>query len=151
MKTTDARASSFNEDEFRDSIRFAMNMGIPENESDRPTFKWTVQKEYAIADPAGSPYSWTSTPTQTTTHADVQIPVAVTYTPKRQGDDGSPFGNTVVSRAVLTILDEDYANIIGADQVVLTGDTYNIMNVAPADGLFGVTVYEVYCESVDES
>ena len=151
MRTTDARASSFDEDLFRDSIRFAMNIGIPETEADRPTFRWNVEKAYAVADPAGAPYSWTATPTQTITHDDVQVPVAVQFVPKKSQSYGTPFGEVDPSRAILTVLDEDYELIRGADQVILTGNTYNFTNIAPADGLFGVTVYSIYCEAVDES
>lgn len=147
----DSRASAFNEDEFRDAIRFAMNMGLPDNDSMRPTFRWKVDRTNAIADPAGDPYVWSEVPTAIVTHDDVQVPVAVEFTARKSAAEGGPFGEIDVSRVTLTLLDEDFDQIAGADQVILTGNTYDIAMVAPAQGLFGVTVWTVYGNAVDES
>lgn len=150
--TTDPRASSFNPAEFRDAIRFAMGMGLPEATSDRATFRWTPTKTYSNADKGGRPYNLTEAPASVTTHPDVQIPVAWQFVPTRVGNEQSTaMGVFDNDRVILTILDEDYEQVRGADLVIMGENTYVIDYVAPPSGLFSVTIYEVYITSRDEA
>lgn len=149
---TDARASAFDADVFRDAIRFAMSMGLPDTESERITFRWTPQKSYSIADPAGNPYSWDQTPSEVVEHDDVQVPAAVEFTSRASGGVvGSPFGEIDSPRIVVTLLDEDYEQVRGADLVILNDSVYVVNFVKPPDGLFDVTIYTLYCTARDEN
>lgn len=150
-KTTDSRASAFNAGQFRDAIRFAMTMGLPDSTADRATFKWTPVKTYANSDTGGRPYNLTETAASTTSHSDVQIPVAWQFASRQGQEEQTSLGQFDTSRVVLTILDEDYTKVTGADHVVMGGNTYDIDFVAPPIGLFEVTVYELYCRARDES
>lgn len=141
----------FNEAQFRDAIKFAMKMGTPEDTEKRATFRWTTVKTYATQDPSGRPYSWSSVPTATVAHDDVQIDCAVEFIPRPSGGRDTPLGSFDVSRAVITILDVDYAEIAGADEVLIDGNTYDIQFEGKPDGLFGVTIHTIYADARDES
>jgi hypothetical protein len=150
--TTDSRASAFDAAAFRDAIRFAMDMGLPETTADRATFKWTPVKTYANADTGGRPYKLTEAAASTTTHSDVQIPVGWQFVPTRVGNEQqTAMGSFDNDRVIMTILDEDYDQVKGADICVLGGDDYIVDYVAPPDGLFEVTIYTLYLTARDES
>lgn len=151
--SSDPRASSFSASEFRDSIRFAMNMGLPENEAERCTFRWTTERTYATADSGGNPYDFSAEPEETITRDDVLVPAAVEFSGGASGGstNGTGVGTFFPARATITLLDEDYALVEGADQVVLGGNTYRVKYVGPPLGLFDVTVYQVFAQAVSES
>jgi hypothetical protein len=150
--TTDPRASSFKADDFRSAIRFAMNMGLPEDSQEQATFRWTTKKTYDAADPAGVPFDFTAKPSKTVSHEDVQVPVSVQFVPQlTRGESGTPWGTIDSPKAILTILDEDYVEVVGADLVLLGKNTYTVDYVAPPEGLFDVTIYEIYCTAQDEN
>lgn len=144
---------NFSATEFREAITFAMTMGLPENEQERATFRWTSTKTFTNAvDPTGSPYDFDEVPATTTTHDDVRIPVAVEFFALRTASEGgTPLGSFNTPKAVLTVLDTDYPSIEGADQVLLGGNTYTIDFVAPPLGLFDATIYQIYCTALDEA
>lgn len=149
--TDDARAAGFNPAEFRDAIKFAMHMGLPEDTQERATFIWTPQKTYSRTDAAGRPLRWTDTPVTNVTHEDVQVDVAVEFQRYSSGEGQTSLGDFHTTSVTLTVLDEDFALIEGADKVLLGGNTYTIEYVAPPVGLFDVTVYQIYLRAEDES
>lgn len=136
---------------FRTAIRNTMLMGIPGASQDKPTFQWSIARDYAIDDPADSPYDWTSAPTSTVVHPDIQVACAVEFSARPAGSQQTIIGEFDTSRVILTLLDEDYALVKGADLVLMGGNTYTIEFVAPPMGLFDVTVYQIYCQARDES
>ena len=141
--------AAFNAAAFRRAIRDTMVMGLPNTTAEKPTFKWTMVRDYLVDDPADKPYDWTATPTVTETHVDVQVPCAVEFAAKGSGSNA--IGEFDTSRVILTLLDEDYDEVRGADQVIIGGNTYGVDFVGPPMGLFEVTVYQVYCSAVDET
>ena len=143
--------ADFNATEFRTNIRNVMLMGTPTQTSEQATFQWTAEKSFSASDLGGDPWDFAATPTSTVTHADVQVPVAVEFTARPGASADEVAGHFDASRAVITILDEDYALVQGADLVVLGGNTYEVEFVAPPVGLFDVTVYTVYAIARDES
>lgn len=152
MNIDDPRAAGFDEAQFRDGILFAMNLGLPEDESKRITFRWTKQKQYDIADPGGNPYNWASPPSKVVSHPDVLVPAAVKFSPRLStgGDDG-PFGQIDNPIIEVTLLDTDYSKVENADTIILDGSVYMIDFVKPPDGLFGVTIYTIYAHARDEA
>lgn len=142
-------APGFNATAFRNIIRQTMLMGAPEDEALRATFKWTTQKTYTQAGPSGRPYDLHASPTTSTAHADVQIPVAIEF--KGGGGTDTSVGQFQDANAEITVLDEDYELIEGADKLTLGGNTYIIDFVKPPDGLFGVTVFTIFAHAQDES
>jgi hypothetical protein len=147
--------SRFDAATFRTNIRFAMDMGLPVDPSERPTFHWKTIRTYTHEDSASNPFSWESTPATETTFPDVQVSCAVTFGKGSEAEVNTNVGEINATSAVLTVLDEDYALLtvdgVRANQVSLGGDLYEIEYVAPPTGLFDVTVYEIYCQAVDES
>lgn len=149
--TTDPRAAAFKIDEFRDAIRFAMNMGIPDKESERLTWKWTTDKTYSGADVVGKPYLWNEAPDTTEEHDDVQIPVAVEFIARTTGGvSNTPWGEIENPRLQVTILDEDYEKVVGSDVIEVDGSIYYIKFVSPPQGLFAGTIYTVHAIAEDE-
>ena len=140
----------FNADEFRTQIRNAMIMGLPNDVSEQPTFRWKIQREYSVKDNAGNPYNFSSTPTKVLEHDDVIVPVAIEFTTSR-GIENLPIGQIENAKIVATILDIDYDLVKGANQIICGSSTYNIDFVAPSNGLFSVTVYSIHATAIDES
>lgn len=149
---TDASfGAGFNAEAFRAAIRSTMQMGLPNAVPERATFQWKVERTYARPDPSQNPYEWTETPSTTTTHADVQIPVAIEFSARPAGTVDTVVGQFDTARVTITVLDEDFALIEGADYVQLGENTYVIDFVGPPMGLFDVTVYQLFATAVDET
>lgn len=146
MVGTDPR---FNAAAFRSAIKNTMRMAAPADVSDRATFRWRPARTYTYDDPASRPYNWTATPVSETVPADVQVDVAVEFTGGSERQ--TALGQFDASKVTLTLLDEDYEQVRGADEVLLGGNTYEVDFVAPPIGLFDVTVYQVFCSARDES
>lgn len=142
--------AGFSADLFRSGIRNAMMMGLPQNSEERVTFRWTVKRTYGVADSSGMPFNFSDAPATEETKADVQVPAAVEFVGSTT-DSGTSIGAFQTPRAVITVLDVDYPQVEGADQVVLGGNTYQIDYVAPPLGLFDVSIYQIHCQAKDES
>lgn len=141
----------FNPARFRDAMHFVFQMAAPEATNERVTFRWNTERTFAAADPAGDPYFWDSVPLTQTTHADTQVDCVVEFAARPAGSRDSAIGQFDTSRAVITMLDDDYPDIVGADEVIINGNSYDIQFVGPAIGLFEVTLYQLFCEARDES
>lgn len=142
---------AFNPAVFRQAIRDTMIMGLPNATAEKPTFRWNPNKTYATADPGGAPYDFTAAPVVTVAPADVQVAVAVEFSSRPAGSLETVIGEFDNSRVIITVLDEDYELIRGADEVILGGNTYDIQFVGPPLGLFEVTVYQIFAIARDES
>lgn len=138
----DGSASGFDETSFRDSIHFAMQMGLPDDVSQRVTFRFDETLTFANADPAGHPYSWSEAPSTDVVTRDVQVPAAVQWGLGLLADD--TMGQFDTSKVVLTLLDVDYAQVKGCNEVLINGQHYVIDAVGPPLGLFTVTVYQMF-------
>lgn len=143
---------SFSATNFRRNIHFAMNMGLPNVVEERATFRWAPVRSWDKQDPQIQPYSWDAQPTTEVTHDDVQIHVAVDYqrSSGTGGATGTALGEFDTTRAIVTVLDEDYAEIIGATEVLLGGNIY-VISFVQVVGLFDVSVYQLHCKARDES
>ena len=141
----------FNAAAFRTAIIDAMTMGLPSETQDRATFRWNKERTFNTVDPAGTPYDLTAAPLTDTTPDDVLIPCAVEFSARPAGSLDTTVGEFDTSRVVITVLDEHYPQVEGADGVLLGQNTYEIQFVAPPIGLFEVTVYQVYAVARDES
>lgn len=152
MAGTDSR---FDATAFRDAIRFAMTMGLPDTTSERATFKWNVDRTYVVPDSGGQPFNWGETPSTESAYVDVRIPVAVEFLSKGGDTQDTRIGQFDVSRVIITVLDEDFTDLtqdgVFADKVQLDDGIYDIQFVGPPIGLFEVTVYQIYAQAVDEA
>lgn len=140
----------FDADLFRSQIRATMTMGLPGNVADRATFRWRSDTTYSSEDSANKPWLWTESPATNVVHADVQVPVAMEIM-RTAEQDGTSVGDFEAVRVILTLLDVDYAQVVGADVVLLGRNVYNIDFLEPPIGLFDVTVYRFHLRAMDET
>lgn len=143
--------AGFSASDFRTNIRNTMLMGLPEDRALWPTFLWSVKRTYASQDPAGKPYNFSARPVTEVTHDPVRVPVAVEFASNTTLSENLPAGIVETTKVIVTILDEDYAEVKSADTIQMDQSDYRISFVAPVVGLFDVTVYQLYCQTGDES
>lgn len=137
--------AGFDADGFRTAIRFAMTMGSPTRTQEKATFRWTPQQTFNPQDPARRPYRWDQEPVTDTTPADIVLDnVAVEFATNRASGSTS-VGDFVPLRATVTLLDDEYDQVAGADMVLLGGDAY-IVSMTTVVALFSVNVYQMFCE-----
>lgn len=151
IPTDPAFGAGFDADAFRNAIRSTMQMGLPNSTSERATFRWNTDSTYEAEDVAHNPFDWTAEPLTEIDHPDVQIPVAVEFSARPAATSDNAVGQFDNARAVITILDTDYEDVHGADEVLLGGNSYTVDFWGPPTGLFGVTIYQVYVTATDEA
>jgi hypothetical protein len=137
--------AGFDPDLFRTTIRNAMIMGLPEPTALQPTFYFRTTYSYpqgTVLDPEGKPIDPRIQATAKAS-APVQVPCAVEFSPDTTNNEGLA-GTFWTDRAMLTVLDTDYASIQEAIEVDLSGERYLIQRVK-AIGLGTVTVYQMLC------
>jgi hypothetical protein len=142
---------AFNATVFRENIRATMVMGMPNSIDKQVTFKWSPDTTYNSIDTAGVPYDATDVPVTTETHADVIVPVAFEFAARPAGSLETSMGEFDTSRIVITILDTDWEEVVGADQIQIDEATYDIQFVAPPFALFDVDVYQIFAIARDEA
>jgi hypothetical protein len=133
--------AAFDSGLFRDRIRFAMTMGAPTNPAEQVTFMWNPDRTFDGADPAGVPYDLRGTPTSDSTKDPVVVPVAVQW--QAGGETGTDLGSFDSTKAVLTILDQDYDLVKDADYVLIGGHEYDIESRIVL-GIFDVAVNQMH-------
>ncbi len=143
--------------EFRENIRFAMQMGAPTATQEKVTFCWNREKTYDPQDHRRRPYDFTQ-PTVTDEPGNEDIPsgsttvdCAVEFLPRNTSGTENQVGNFSAPRIIVTLLDEEYATIEGFDYAMIDGSTYNPEYTAPPLGLFEVTVYQIHLTAADEA
>lgn len=140
---------AFNAADFRTAIRGVMTMGAPNAVNEQVTFLFAEKATYAAEGPgpAQDPYDWSATPTTDIAARTVMVPVAVEYAVGAVTAEG--MGEFDFTRATLTLLDEDYAQVEGASQVLIGGNTFTIDPPGGVPfGLFDVTVYQIHCSAL---
>jgi hypothetical protein len=138
--------AGFDVDKFRTNIHFVMNLGLPQDTADRPTFYFRPVKSY----PSGTRVDSEGTPLDprievtVTSPNPVQVPCAVEFEPTNSDTEGlvGTFRNT---RATLTVLDVDYELIKDAIEVAIGRVRYNISYQSPPVGLGQATIYTLHC------
>lgn len=146
----DSQITGFNADEVRAGLRLAMQVGLPVEESDRPTFYmpvgWSTDGAHNVSED-GVPFDPDYRPARTSRRS-VQVPAAVEYTDGDGKVEG--FGILVPSKVVLTLLDEDYEQIKGFEFVQIAGQRFFYSRTESALALIEVGVWRIHCRSDDE-
>ncbi|HET6914976.1 MAG TPA: hypothetical protein VFH56_02690 [Acidimicrobiales bacterium] len=138
--------SGFDPDSFRSTIQSTMTMGLPGPTNLQPTFYFRETYSYpqgTVLDPEGKPIDPRVQATATPAASPVQVPCAVEFSPDNSNNEG-PVGTFWTDRAVLTLLDTDYATVATAVEVDINGQRYLIQQMS-AIGLGPVTVYQLQC------
>lgn len=141
----------FDPDEVREGIRLAMQVGLPVEPDDQPTFVFAPTfGAQDGSDAEGTPFDWRSgrdTPAAPA-RAAVKRPCAIEY------DDGTSqmeaVGAIYSSRLILTLLDEDYEAVKGFSHVLIGGNSYTYELTEPPLGLVSVGVWRVHVRAEDE-
>lgn len=157
MAGTDRR---FNATRFREGIKFAMQMGFPDQTAQQITWRWTTERTFSKADSGGNPYTWASSQvTDTTVLTDLIVDCAVKFQPVGAGTRvaGTAIGTFDQSTVEVTMLDTDWDLLMAhsddrlPNQAVIDDNIYHVLFVGPPLGLFDVTVYQLFLAAVDES
>ena len=136
---------SFDADGFRSNIVATMVMGLPVEDELKPTFYFRATLSYPSdtkLDGSGKPIDARVRPTVTSPDP-VQIPVAIEYVTDTTNDEGM-VGTYWSDRAIVTVLDAQYALVEDAIEVDLSGRRYLIQN-STALALGPVGVWQLYC------
>lgn len=162
MSRTSAFANQFDEPAFRKGILGAMLMGMPEDVDQQLTWIWDRDLTYTPDDPAGHPYDWTDIPvTDTPGNPDATVlaqpgqpqTLIVPYALEFGVGPASAttLGEIDISRATVTVLDVDHDRIQTADYARVGDTRYRIKFDEAPTGLFGVTVWVILLEALDET
>ena len=119
-------AGGFKAKDFRDAIHFAMGMGATVDPADQAIFIFGEQSTYNPQDPDFDPYDWAATPAVDIPARQVVVPAAVQYGAATTVVEGTPVGDFDASRAIITVLDVDYALVAGCTEVMLGGHHFII-------------------------
>ena len=141
----------FNAAEFRDGIRFAMEMGAdPDTSLDhQATFYFPAQLVYTgPADDEGVPFDPNTSVTRVEPQP-VQVPCAIEF--RNDKGESLAWGAVNATHISITLLDEDHAQVEGCHHVVVGGDTYYYRSTAPPSGLFDVGLYVLHFAAAQET
>lgn len=141
--------AGFNEQAFRDAIRSTMQMGMPTSVEERATFVWETLATFANPNSAGRPFDFNQAPLTIDQHDEVQVDCVYEFV--ERGQHGTAIGEFENPRVKITVMDEDYVLVKGANKVRLGGNMYTINFVEPPVSLFLPTVYTIWCSADDES
>ena len=141
--------SGFSAAEFRDNIRFAMEMGAAIDAGERATFHFPAQLVFNVpADGANLPFDPTASVTRSEPPT-VQVDCAIEYFDAE--NQPTNFGMIAPSRLSIMLLDEDYEQVKECAYVVVHGDRYNYRRTEPPTGLFDVGIYTMHFTAENES
>lgn len=149
----------FDADAFRNGIRFAMQMGAPPDEERKAVFvfKSTARSywkdgveltEQPRIDRDGKPLDPTIKVVEVPGRRE-QVDCAVEIL--RADATELPVGNFRPTKAVVTLLDEEYAKIEGCRELIYNADRYLYGYEPEAPGLFDVGTHTIVFYALDES
>jgi hypothetical protein len=136
------RTPSFNAQNFRDNIRFVMNMAAPPQQERQILFHFSQDTGWSGAvDTDNVPFDPTATVVRTEGRPPVRVPCVVEVS--EDAGDQTPFGAVISTVLRLTLLDEDYLKVEDATYIVFDGDKYLRQQTTPPYGLFDVGIHEM--------
>lgn len=157
MAANSTFAAGFDEAAFREAIRQTMRMGMPPVEADQLTWHWKRDKTFAPQDSTRSPYDWTQTPVSdepgnaSEPDGELIVDYAIEFSARTAGNVDITLGRIDPSRAVVTLMDEDFEQVRTADYCSIGNTIYDIDFSGPPMGLFAVGVVQVYLFARDEA
>jgi hypothetical protein len=132
---------------FRAGIHTAMVMGAPVDDADAATFCFPATVTYdRPVDADNLPFDPGAQVTRVP-RPPVRVPVAVEY--RDETEQLVNFGYVTPAYAVITLLDEDYAQVTGCEYVLLRGSKFRYQSTAYPQALFTVGVYVMHFVSED--
>jgi hypothetical protein len=132
---------------FRAGIHTAMVMGTPVDDAEAATFYFPATVTYdRPVDADNVPFDPGAHATKVAP-ASVRVPVAVEY--RDETEQLVNFGYVTPAYAVITLLDEEYAQVAGCEYVLLRGSKFRYQSTAYPVALFDVGVYTMHFVSED--
>lgn len=157
-------SAGFPEDLFRNGITFAMQMGAPNLAGRAAVFvkESTAVRYFVGADEVFPPPDGTLRLDREGKPLNANVRMVREQDTEIEGIDCAieiqeadaeelPVGNFRPVKAVVTILDEEYAKIEGARELQFNGDEYAYGYEPETNGLFGVDVHTMIFYAKDES
>lgn len=137
---------AFDADEFREGIRAAMLMGLPDDEEMRPTFHFPAGTVNDSADPGGKPWDFNQPKSVDSTPAPdpVLVLCAVKVTDGQAGY--TSVGKFLAREAVLSFFEDEWAaanDPVPFNVVFIGAKPYKRAEELEPVGMFEVTTYRV--------
>lgn len=136
-------------DQIRETLRRTMVMGLPVEDSEKPTFYFGRAVAWSEHDSEGNPWDWDTAPATDVTPTSVQ-PVCSWefFSPLgRQGAFPTEVGDFSPTTVVFTMFEDEYAQVNGAEYATVgpSDKRYYFRFWRPSVGLGDMTVYEIHC------
>lgn len=132
----------------REVLRQTMVLGLPETQTERPTFYWEDDKSYDREDMEGSPWDWTTAPVSNVQKGPTQVLCAYEFFAPlgRQGAFLTEVGEFNPTTLIVTMFEEEFNTVFGFSYVTIGPDDTQwwFRTWKPAIGLNDLTVYEVH-------
>ena len=135
---------------FREKIRLVQRMGLPEDVSLRPVFRFKDPTFWAHTDEKQVPWDLMATPdpasppvpaSVTAGDDDGQVLVSVVERESNADTKATAIADFGPMRHALLFLDEEWEKVDGFETVTIGSDVYRYEYMLPPRGLFGVTVH----------
>jgi hypothetical protein len=155
MAGTDAR---FDATAFRDGITFAMQMGTPPDPTIAAVFVFPegavvfTKDDVVVTNPPLDRDGYPFDPEIKRTPAPgARVTVNCAIEMVKADQEEIPVGSFRPVKAIVTLLDVDYALVKGCKEIILNGDTYAYGYEPGAMGLFEVGVHQMIFYAVQET
>jgi hypothetical protein len=148
-------AAAFPADEVRAALRFAMQMGTPNNVADQLSFRWTAQPLVSgPTDQAGRPLRWTQPLDPAAPPAIADKRVTCLAVQGKLGDDWTTIGPLDPTTLTVLLLDTEYDELVAhggrlPDQAVMSNVVYFDVVEAQVQALFGMDVHRLEAHTTD--
>jgi len=134
-------SGAFEADTFREQIRAVMLMGLPEDETLRPTFYFADTVVNDAADPGNRPWDFTQPKASTVTVTPVRVLCGIEVDPGTEGY--TSVGKFEARTATLSFFEDEWADVDGFTRVLIGGKSYKRGATLEPQGLFEVTTQYV--------
>lgn len=141
-------------DEVREALRGTMVLGLPVEDSEKPTFYFDREVSWALYDREGSPWDWEATPATETGRSEVQPVCAYEFFSPlgRQGAFPTEVGDFIPTTVVVTLLEDEFAEVNGASYATFGPQPSDLTKsqrwffrfYRPTYGLGDMTVYQIH-------
>lgn len=139
----------FDTDTIREKLRQTMVLGLPAVETDRPTFVFERQIDWAEHDREGNPWNWAAAPIVDTQQTSVQPVCAYEFFSPlgRQGAAYTEVGEFNPTTVVFTLFEDEFSAISGFSYATIGPGTqkWYFKYWRPSYSVNGLTVYQVHC------
>lgn len=140
--------ASINVDALRDTLRRTMVLGLPNEDSEKPTFFWERVVTWSDHDSENNPWDWTDAPLTESQPSPVAPIVAYEFFAPigRQGTNVTEVGDFNFTSIIFTMFEDEFASVAGSSYATIgpSSKKFYFKYYRPAVALGGMTVYQVY-------